>query len=107
MQRIPKLKGFKNPFRVAYTPVNIGVLASLGADDITIETMVGAGLCRPKALVKVLGQGSVDRPIRVSAHAFSASAAAAIITAGGSVDRVPLPFGNGRPPASGNALMNR
>jgi large subunit ribosomal protein L15 len=69
--------------------------------------MIDAGLCRPKALVKVLGQGALSRPIRVSAHAFSASAAAAITTAGGSVEKMPLPFGNGRPPASGNALMNR
>ena len=36
MQRIPKLKGFKNPFRIAYTPVNIGVLAGLDADEITV-----------------------------------------------------------------------
>ena len=107
MQRIPKLKGFKNPFRVAYTPINIGVLASLTGDEFTLQTLVEAGLCRPKALVKVLGQGSLDRPIRVSAHAFSASAESAITSAGGSVERVPLPFGHGRPPASGNALMNR
>ena len=45
--------------------------------------------------------------MRVSAHAFSASAEAAITAAGGSVERVPLPFGNGRPPARGNALTNR
>ena len=75
--------------------------------DECIAALVEAGLCRPKDLVKVLGQGSLDRPIRVTAHAFSASAAAAITTAGGSVERMPLPFGNGRPPASGNALMNR
>jgi large subunit ribosomal protein L15 len=49
----------------------------------------------------------LDRAITVSAHAFSASAEAAITTAGGSVERIPLPFGHGRPPASGNALMNR
>ena len=107
MQRIPKLKGFKNPFRVSYTPVNIGVLAGLETDDITLETLVAAGLARPKDLVKVLGQGSLARPVRVAAHAFSASAEAAITSAGGSVERIPLPFGNGRPPASGNALMNR
>ncbi len=107
MQRIPKLKGFTNPFRIVYTPVNIGVLASLEGDEFTVQTMIDAGLCRPKALVKVLGQGALSRPISVSAHAFSASAAAAITTAGGSVEKMPLPFGNGRPPASGNALMNR
>ena len=107
MQRIPKLKGFTNPFRIVYTPVNIGVLAGLEGDEFTLQSLIDAGLCRPKDLVKVLGQGALSRPIRVSAHAFSASAVAAITTAGGSVDRVPLPFGHGRPPASGNALMNR
>jgi large subunit ribosomal protein L15 len=107
MQRIPKLKGFKNPFRVAYTPVNIGALAELEGSTITLQHMVDAGLCRSKDLVKVLGQGALSRPITVSAHAFSAAAEAAITSAGGSVERVPLPFGHGRPPASGNALMNR
>jgi large subunit ribosomal protein L15 len=68
---------------------------------------VESGLARPKALVKVLGQGSLTRPVKVSAHAFSKSAEAAITAAGGSVEKVPLPYGHGRPPASGNALMNR
>ena len=107
MQRIPKLKGFKNPFRIEYTPVNLASLDALGADEVTVQTLVEAGLVRPKALVKILGQGSLSRPVRVSAHAFSKSAEAAITAAGGSVDRVALPFGHGRPPASGNALMNR
>ncbi len=107
MQRIPKLKGFKNPFRVEYTPVNLAALEELGADEVTVQTLVDAGLARPKALVKILGQGSLSRPVRVSAHAFSKSAEAAITAAGGSVDRVALPFAHGRPPASGNALMNR
>jgi large subunit ribosomal protein L15 len=107
MQRIPKLKGFKNPFRVEYTPVNLAALDALGADEVTVETLVEAGLVRPKALVKILGQGSLGRPVRVSAHAFSKSAEAAITSAGGSVERVALPFAQGRPPASGNALMNR
>ena len=106
MQRIPKLKGFKNPFRVEYTPVNLAALDALGVDEVTVESLVQAGLVRPKALVKVLGQGSLSRPVRVSAHAFSKSAEAAITAAGGSVDRVALPFAQ-RPPASGNALMNR
>ena len=56
-----------------------------------------AGLVRPKALVKVLGQGSLRRPVRVSAHAFSKSAEAAITAAGGSVERVPLPFATRAP----------
>jgi large subunit ribosomal protein L15 len=107
MQRIPKLKGFKNPFRVEYTPVNLAALDALGTDTITVEILVESGVVRPKALVKILGQGTLSRPVRVSAHAFSKSAEAAITAAGGSVERVPLPYANGRPPASGNALMNR
>ena len=107
MQRIPKLKGFTNPFRVAYTPVNLGALDALGVDEVDVAVLVAAGLVRPKGLVKVLGQGSLQRPVRVSAHAFSKAAEQAIIAAGGTVERVPLPFANGRPPASGNALMNR
>jgi large subunit ribosomal protein L15 len=106
MQRIPKLKGFHNPFRVEYTPVNLGALDALGVDEVTVQTLVEAGLVRPQAFVKVLGQGSLSRPVRVSAHAFSKSAEAAITAAGGSVERVALPFAQ-RPPASGNALMNR
>jgi large subunit ribosomal protein L15 len=107
MQRIPKLRGFANPFRVEYTPVNLGALEALGAAEVTPQTLVEAGLARPKALVKILGQGSLSRPVKVSAHAFSKSAEAAITAAGGSVERVPLPYAHGRPPASGNALMNR
>jgi large subunit ribosomal protein L15 len=45
--------------------------------------------------------------MQVEAHAFSKSAEAAITAAGGSVSRLPMPFGNGRPPAKGNALTNR
>ncbi len=107
MQRIPKLRGFKNPFRIEYTPVNLDALSALGTDEITPQSLVAAGLVRPGALVKILGKGTVDRPLRVSAHAFSAAAESTITGAGGSVSRVPLPFGHGRPPASGNALMNR
>jgi large subunit ribosomal protein L15 len=107
MQRIPKLRGFNNPFRVAYTPVNLDALAELGVDDVTVDVLVARGLARKDALVKVLGRGEVTRPLRVAAHAFSASAEAAITGAGGTTERVPLPFGNGRPPAKGNALTNR
>lgn len=107
MQRIPKLKGFTNPFRVAYTPVNLAALEALGADEVTVETLVEAGVVRPKALVKILGQGTISRSVRVSAHAFSKSAEAAITAAGGTIERVPLPYGHGRPPAAGNALTNR
>jgi large subunit ribosomal protein L15 len=107
MQRIPKLRGFKNPFRVAYTPVNLDAIAALGDSEVTLDVMVAAGLARPHALIKVLGRGQLDRPVRVVAHGFSASAEAAITGAGGTVERLPMPFGHGRPPARGNALTNR
>jgi large subunit ribosomal protein L15 len=107
MQRIPKLRGFKNPFRVSYTPVNIGALDKAERDAVDPAGMVELGLAGKGELVKVLGGGTVSRAIRVEAHAFSKSAAAAITAAGGSVTMVPLPFGHGRPPAQGNALTNR
>ena len=107
MQRIPKLRGFKNPFRVAYTPVNLDALDALGVDEVNPEVLVGAGVLRKGDMVKILGRGQLNRALRVSAHAFSASAQAAITAAGGSVERVQPPFGHGRPPARGNALTNR
>ena len=66
-----------------------------------------AGLVAKKGLVKVLGRGELTRRVNVSAHAFSASAAAAIQATGGSVQILPPPFGHGRPPARGNALTSR
>ena len=107
MQRIPKLRGFKNPFRVAYTPVNLDAIEALGVEVVNPEVLVGAGLLRKADMVKILGRGELNRALRVSAHAFSASAEAAITAAGGSVERVQPPFGHGRPPARGNALTNR
>ena len=105
-QRIPKLKGFKNPFRVEYQAVNLDAIEASGLDEISPETLHAHGLVGKKSLVKVLGRGEVTRAVTVRAHAFSASAEAAITAAGGRVEKLPLPFAV-RPPASGNALMNR
>lgn len=105
-QRIPKLKGFKNPFRVEYQAVNLDAIEASGLNEISPETLHAHGLVGKKSLVKVLGRGEVTRAFTVQAHAFSASAEAAITAAGGSVEKLPLPFAV-RPPASGNALMNR
>jgi large subunit ribosomal protein L15 len=107
MQRIPKLRGFKNPFRVEYTPVNVGALSAVDGDHADLAALAAAGLAKKNALVKILGGGELSRALRVEAHAFSKSAEAAITGAGGSVTVVPPPFGNGRPPAKGNALTNR
>jgi large subunit ribosomal protein L15 len=106
-QRIPKLKGFRNPFRVSYSPVNLDALDSFTGDAATPRTLADAGLVRRGALVKVLGRGELHRTLRVEAHAFSASARAAIEAAGGQVEVLPMPFGHGRPAAQGNALTNR
>lgn len=107
MQRIPKLRGFKNPFRVEYTPVNLDALEALGVDTVSPETLVEAGLARRGSLVKVLGRGQVTRAISVQAHGFSRAAETAITAAGGTVQRLALPYAQGRPPAKGNALMNK
>ena len=105
-QRVPKLKGFKNPFRVEYVVVNLDTLATFEGDEVSPETLRAAGLVHKHGLVKVLGRGQLDRALRVSAHAFSKTASQAITAAGGTVDVLPKPFGV-RPPARGNALTNR
>jgi large subunit ribosomal protein L15 len=106
-QRIPKLKGFKNPFRVEYGVINLDTLEGFEGDVVSPETLRDAGLVHKHGLVKVLGRGELTRALTVSAHAFSQSATSAIEGAGGSVNLIPLPFGHGRPPAKGNALTNR
>ncbi len=106
-QRIPKLKGFKNPFRVEYAVINLAMLERFEGVMVTPETLRDAGLVRKTGLVKVLGGGELHRKLTVSAHAFSATAVAAIEAAGGSTHVLALPFGHGRPPARGNALTNR
>jgi len=106
LQRIPKLKGFTNPFRVEYTPVNLDTLTALGLSDVTPEVLVANGLARKKDFVKVLGRGTLSAKMNVSAHRFSASAKAAIEAAGGTTTELPLPFAV-RPPAAGNQHQNR
>ncbi|MGC8626098.1 MAG: 50S ribosomal protein L15 [Acidimicrobiales bacterium] len=107
-QRVPKLKGFKNPFRVDYVVVNVDTLdRRFEGAVVTPETLRDAGLVRKTGLVKVLGRGALNRRLTVSAHAFSASAVAAIEAAGGSTHVLAPAFGHGRPPAKGNALTNR
>ncbi|HET9071066.1 MAG TPA: 50S ribosomal protein L15 [Acidimicrobiales bacterium] len=106
-QRIPKLKGFKNPFRVEYTVVNLDTLEEFDGNVVNPDTLRAAGLVHKHGLVKVLGRGQLTRALEVSAHALSASAAEAIRSAGGSVEVIPPPWGDRRPAAKGNALTNR
>jgi len=106
-QRIPKLKGFKNPFRVEYNAINLDTLEKLPGANVNPDTLRAAGLAHKHGLIKVLGRGSVSRALEVHVHAVSKSAERAITEAGGSVEILPPPFGHGRPPAKGNALTNR
>lgn len=105
--RVPKLKGFNNPFRVEYQGINLDTLEASGLDDVTPEVLHEHGLVHKGALVKILGRGQITRPVRVSAHAFSKAAEAAITAAGGSVEVLPKPWGDRRPPAKGNQFANR
>jgi large subunit ribosomal protein L15 len=84
--RLPKLKGFRNPFRVEYQVVNLDRLVSLYPDggDVTVEDLVTKGAVRAGRPVKVLGAGEVSVALQVSAHAFSTSAKEKITSAGGS-----------------------
>ena len=87
-RRVPKLKGFSNArFGTTYQVVNIGRLADLFPEggDVTPEAMVARGAARKGELIKVLGTGDISIVLRVTAHAFSASARTKIQAAGGSV----------------------
>lgn len=105
--RVPKLKGFKNPFRVEYNVINLDALEEFDGDEINPQSLRGRGLVHKHGLVKVLGRGELTRAVTVKAHAFSKSAVEAIQAAGGSVEVIPAPWGDRRPPAKGNALTNR
>ena len=104
--RIPKLRGFNNPFRVEYQAVNLDTIEESGLDEVTPESLLAKGLVSKGALVKVLGRGELKRKVTVKVHAFSASAEAAITGAGGSVEKLELPFAV-RPAFKGSAHTNR
>ena len=113
-QRVPKLKGFNNPFRVEYSPVNLDQLQGLDLDKgatVDPDSLVASGLVRKGTFVKILGRGELKSNLAVSAHAVSKAAETAITDAGGSVTIIPLPFKSegraGRPPVKGNQFANR
>ncbi len=85
--RLPKLRGFSNPFRVEYQVVNLAKLASLYPEGgvVTPADLVAKGAVRDGHLVKVLGNGELTVVLTVSANAFSATAKDKIEKAGGSV----------------------
>jgi large subunit ribosomal protein L15 len=113
-QRVPKLKGFNNPFRVEYKAINLDTLGELAAQvggTIEPQTFVDHGLARKSDYIKILARGELTTAVDVHVHAVSKAAEAAITAAGGTVTLVPLPFKAdgkaGRPAVKGNQFANR
>jgi len=89
--RLPKLKGFKNRFRVEFQVVNLGQIATLfpQGGSVGIEELVSAGAVRKNQLVKVLGDGDLDGvTLQLTANAFSGSAKEKLAAAGGSATTI-------------------
>ena len=88
--RLPKLKGFKNPFKVEFQVVNLDRIGSFFPEGGTVgvEDLVAKGAVRDGQPVKVLGSGDISVAVQVSAHAFSASAKDKIAAAGGSTTQI-------------------
>ncbi len=105
-QRLPKLRGFKNPFRVEYQAINLDTISESGLSEVTPDALFELSLVGKGNLIKVLGRGELSGAVTVKAHAFSKSAEEAIAAAGGTIEKIPLPF-SVRPPSSGNQHMNR
>jgi len=89
-RRIPKLKGFTNPFKVSFQVVNVSRIQELFPEGgtVTVEDLVAKGAVRSNELVKILGNGEISVKLDITAHAFSASAKAKIEQAGGSVNEL-------------------
>jgi large subunit ribosomal protein L15 len=84
-RRVPK-RGFNNVNRVEYQVVNVEVLAGLGAERVTLELLREKRLVQGDRPVKLLGGGSIDKPVFVVCHAFSKSAKEKIEAAGGKLE---------------------
>ena len=84
--RLPKLKGFKNRFRIEYEVVNVGDINKLfpKGGDVGVDELVAAGAVRKNSLVKVLAEGKLTVKVNVTAHKFSGTAREKITAAGGS-----------------------
>lgn len=86
--RVPKLRGFKNPFRVEYQVVNLDKLTALypKGGEVSVDDLVAKGAVRDGELVKVLGTGEMSVKLQVKANKFSASAKDKIEAAGGTAE---------------------
>ena len=106
-QRVQKLKGFNNPFRVEYQAINLDTLEAMGVSDISAALLIEKGLISKGNMVKVLGRGKIGKALTLSVHAISTSAQEAITAAGGTITILPKPFRGVRPPARGSQYTNR
>jgi large subunit ribosomal protein L15 len=88
--RVPKLKGFRNPFRTEYQVVNLDRLGELFPDggEVSVDALVARGAVRAGQPVKVLGTGEARAAYQVRVHAFSASAKEKITAAGGTAEQL-------------------
>jgi large subunit ribosomal protein L15 len=88
--RVPKLKGFRNPFRTEYQVVNLDRLTALFPDggEVDPDVLAARGAVRPGQLVKILGGGEVGVALQVKAHAFSGTAREKINAAGGTTTQL-------------------
>ncbi len=86
VQRLPKLRGFKNPEKIEYQAVNVSTINALfpKGGEVSVEDLYKAGAARAGHPVKVLGNGDISVKVNVTAHSFSASASEKIAAAGGS-----------------------
>ena len=90
VMRLPKLRGFKNPERVEYQPVNVSTINALypKGGDVTVEDLIAKGAVRDGYPEKLLGNGEISVKVNLSVHAYSASASGKIEAAGGTVTAV-------------------
>ncbi|GGB46253.1 50S ribosomal protein L15 [Flexivirga endophytica] len=85
--RLPKMRGFKNPFKVTYQVVNLDKISALFPDggDVTVEDLVAKGAVRKGQPVKVLGTGEITVTVNLTVQKFSASAKDKVEAAGGTI----------------------
>ena len=88
--RLPKLRGFKNPFKITYQVVNLDKISALFPEggDITVEDLVAKGAVRKGQPVKVLGTGEITVKVNLSVQKFSDSAKEKVEAAGGTLTSV-------------------
>lgn len=88
-RQLPQLKGFKNPNKVVFNPVNVGDLDRFDAGtEITPDLLRSSGLAKKKGPIKVLGNGELETALTVKVHAASGSARSKIESAGGTVELI-------------------